>query len=138
MEEIVGAGANKQREIKGEYKQADKAPQAMAAAPEQTMAKMQEMADFDAMVAQSAPGSLHVPNQWGGRTFYYKNGQWQDSTITESQLKSPKVIKQFSDDYFELANTLRADQMVWLAQTEPVLINHQGTAYLIEPVASKN
>ena len=134
MEETVGAGANKQREIKGEYKQADKAPQAMAAAPEQAMAKMQEMADFDAVVAQSAPGSLHMPNQWGGRTFYYKNGQWQDSTITESQLKSPKVIKQFSDAYFELANALRPDQMIWLSQAEPVLINHRGTAYLIEPV----
>ena len=44
------------------------------------------------------------------------------------------MIKQFSDAYIELANALRPDQMIWLSQTEPVLINHRGTAYLIEPV----
>ena len=138
IEETVGQGANVQREMKAEYKSADKAPPVAAAAPEAAQAKVAEMAAFDQVVAKSDVADLRLPNQWGGQTFYYKNGRWQDSTITEAQLKSPKVIKQFSDDYFELAKSLRSDQMVWLSQTEPVLINHQGAAYLIEPAPAGN
>ena len=137
MEDTVGQGANLQREMKAEYMRADKAPAPMAAAPEASQAKAEQMAAFDQMVAKADPASLHLPNQWGGQTFYYKNGQWQDSTVTEAQLKNPKVIAQFSDEYFELAKTLRSDQMVWLSQSEPVLLNHRGMTYLIEP-AVKN
>ena len=137
MEDTVGQGANLQREMKAEYMRADKAPAPMAAAPEASQAKAEQMAAFDQMVAKADPASLHLPNQWGGQTFYYKNGQWQDSTVTEAQLKNPKVIAQFSDAYFELAKTLRSDQMVWLSQSEPVLLNHRGMTYLIEP-AVKN
>lgn len=138
MQETVGAGANKQREIKAEYKLADKAPQMVAPAPMESAAMAEKMRDYDQVVAKSDPANLHLPNQWGGRAFYYKDGQWQDSTITESQLKNPKVVTQFSEEYFGLAKALRSDQMVWLSQKEPVLLNHNGVTYLIEPVAVKN
>ena len=138
MEETVGQGANAQREMKAEYKLADKAPAPVGMAPEASRAKAEQVAAFDQVVAESGSSSLRQPNQWGGQTFYYKNGQWQDSTVTEPQMKNPKVIAQFSDAYFELAKTLRSDQMVWLSQAEPVLLNHRGVTYLIEPAPVKN
>ena len=140
LEETVGKDANVQREAKAEYIAAQKVRSPLAAAPKDSQSGT---VDFDASGIEWADGSggsssLRQPNQWGGQTFYYKNGQWQDSTVTVAQMKSPKVIAQFSDAYFELAKTLRPDQMVWLSQAEPVLLNHRGVTYLIEPAPVKN
>ncbi|MBN1589746.1 MAG: VWA domain-containing protein, partial [Pirellulales bacterium] len=67
------------------------------------------------------------------RTFYLREKQWVDSTLTEKQQKSPTRIKQFSDEYFELARRHGRTVSQYLVFDEPVLLSVEGQAYLIEP-----
>ena len=69
----------------------------------------------------------------GNRAFYYRKGQWVDSLVTEEQEKAPVRIKQFSDKYFELARRHGRDFTQYLVFDEPVLVNLEDRAYLIEP-----
>ena len=69
----------------------------------------------------------------GNRTFYRRDGQWVDSTVTKEQEKSPTRVKQFSDEYFELARRHGRGLSQYLVFDEPVLVNLEGQAYLIEP-----
>ncbi len=69
----------------------------------------------------------------GNRAFYLRNNQWVDSTLTEKQEKSPKRVKQFSDEYFALAKRLGRGMSQYLTFDEPVIVNLHGQAYLIEP-----
>ncbi len=69
----------------------------------------------------------------GNRAFYRRDGQWVDSTLTNEQQQSPKRVKQFSDDYFELARRHGRGLSQYLVFDEPVLVNLEGQAYLIEP-----
>lgn len=133
QEEVVGASANEQRAFKGQMKDAP-----AAAGPSKSYSRDQaqaaaKVASFDKRVSRAVNRDLSLPNQWAGRTFFYKNSQWQADDLTEDDLKNPVRISQFSDDYYELAGKLAADEMVWLAQTEPVIFNFAGKTYLIEP-----
>jgi Ca-activated chloride channel family protein len=69
----------------------------------------------------------------GNRAFYYRKGQWVDSKVTEEQEKSPVRVKQFSDEYFELARRHGRDFTQYMVFDEPVLVNLADRAYLIEP-----
>ncbi len=69
----------------------------------------------------------------GNRAFYYRKGQWVDSKVTEEQEKKPTRIKQFSDEYFELARRHGRDFTQYMVFDEPVLVNLEDRAYLIEP-----
>ena len=69
----------------------------------------------------------------GNRTFYCRGGQWVDSTVTEKQQQSTQHVKQFSDEYFELARPNGRTLSQYLVFDEPVLVNLSGKAYLIEP-----
>jgi Ca-activated chloride channel family protein len=71
--------------------------------------------------------------QIGNRTFYRRNNQWIDSTLSKEQEKNPTRIKQFSDGYFELARRQGRTLAQYMAFDEPVLVNLEGKAYLIEP-----
>jgi len=71
--------------------------------------------------------------QIGSRTFYRRANQWVDSTVSKEQEKNPTRVKQFSDKYFELARRHGRNISQYLAMDEPVLVNLEGTAYLIEP-----
>jgi Ca-activated chloride channel family protein len=71
--------------------------------------------------------------QVGNRAFYLRNNQWVDSTLTEKQQAQPKRIKQFSDDYFSLARRNGRQLSQYMVFDEPVLLNVEGQAYLIEP-----
>lgn len=71
--------------------------------------------------------------QIGNRTFYRRGNQWNDSTVTKEQEKNATRIKQFSDKYFELARNQGRNLSQYLAFDEPVLLNVEGKAYLIEP-----
>jgi len=67
------------------------------------------------------------------RTFYLRKGQWVDSKLTEKQKKDPVRIKQFSDEYFELARQHGRAVSQYLVFDEPVLLSVKSRAYLIEP-----
>jgi Ca-activated chloride channel family protein len=69
----------------------------------------------------------------GNRTFYQRGGRWIDSQVTKTQETNPKRIKQFSDEYFELARQNGKTISQYLVFDEPVLLNLDNQAYLIEP-----
>ena len=43
------------------------------------------------------------------------------------------MIVQFSDDYFQLARTQKAEYNQYLSQTEPVTVKLDGKVYHIDP-----
>jgi len=102
------------------------------------------------MAGQPAPSSVVLPQELaeaegelgaavqtvrniGNRAFYRRDGRWVDSTVTEEQEKTPIRIKQFSDEYFELARQHGRDLSQYMVFDEPVLVNLEEQAYLIEP-----
>ncbi len=88
-----------------------------------------ELAEADEEIAQSVQTVRNI----GNRAFYYRQGQWVDSLVTEEQQKDPVRIKQFSDEYFDLAERHGRDFTQYLVFDEPVLVNLEDRAYLIEP-----
>lgn len=131
--QVVGAEANKQRRYKGRAKTMDQLAAPRSAEAEQF--EMNDLASMDLAVAGKAgPSRLTVPNQWGGRAFFYKNNQWEDSLITEKDLERLKVVVQLSEEYFKLAEELEPGQMAWLTQARPVVFLNKGQAYRIEPL----
>jgi len=69
----------------------------------------------------------------GNRAFYRRGTQWVDSTVTKEQERQTTRVKQFSDRYFELARRQGRNLSQYLVFDEPVLVNLEGQAYLIEP-----
>ena len=69
----------------------------------------------------------------GNRTFYRRDGQWIDSRVSKEQQANAKHVKQFSDEYFTLAKRYGRTRSQYFAFDEPVLLNLDGQAYLIEP-----
>lgn len=134
MNETVGQSANFQREVKGDLKMAQ------APAPTKSSGKdsaaFEMMASMDKQVAQSGTTKMQAPNNWANQTFFYKNNQWQAENVIDADLKNATNIKQLSDEYFELAKELKPEEMVWMTQKEPVVFNHNGKIYLIEPVGN--
>ena len=70
----------------------------------------------------------------GSQTFFFRNKQWVDSSVTPTQEKNLKKIKQFSDEYFQLIKDHGRSVAQYLVFDEAVLLNVDGQAYLIEPV----
>lgn len=68
-----------------------------------------------------------------GRTFFNKNDQWIDSTISETQLapENQTVIKLFSDEYFDLMSR-HDDLAAWLSLGGTQIVNLDGKAYRFE------
>lgn len=69
----------------------------------------------------------------GAKSFYRRGKQWVDSTVTEEQQKHAQRVAQFSDDYFKLADRHGRKLSQYLVFDEPVLVELEGQAYLIEP-----
>jgi Ca-activated chloride channel family protein len=69
----------------------------------------------------------------GNRTFYRRQNQWVDSQVTPTQQQNARKIKQFSQEYFDLANRYGHTMSQYLAMDEAVVLNLDGQAYLIEP-----
>ena len=69
----------------------------------------------------------------GDKCFYSRGEQWVDSTVSDELAKKARHVKQFSDDYFKLAEKHGKDLSQYLALDEPVLVNLAGEACLIEP-----
>jgi Ca-activated chloride channel homolog len=89
-------------------------------------ADSEEANEFGARVASAV-------RQIGNRAFYQREGQWVDSTVTEEQETNAVRIQQFSDEYFELAATNGRELAQYMVFDEPVLVNFDSQAYLIEP-----
>jgi Ca-activated chloride channel homolog len=85
--------------------------------------------DADKELADAAQNIRNI----GNRTFYQRSGQWLDSQLSADQQSNAKRIKQFSDDYFELARRHGHTLSQYMVFDEPVLLNLENQAYLIEP-----
>ena len=71
--------------------------------------------------------------QVGQKTFFRKNNQWQDSTVTDEQSKKAIRVKQFSREYFDLAAKHSGTLAKYIAFDEPVLVNLDDKTYQIDP-----
>lgn len=73
-----------------------------------------------------------------GKTFYLKEGRWVDAALDkESQTaRTPIVVEQFSDAYFELVGKLGREFSQYLAFEEPSTFLFDGKIYQIEPTKS--
>jgi len=80
---------------------------------------------------QAATGQ--TMRQVANRVFYRRQGQWIDSTLTDKQQQNPRRIKQFSDEYFELAQRYGRQVTPYMIFDEPVLLKVDQEAVLIEP-----
>lgn len=69
----------------------------------------------------------------GNKSFFYREQRWVDSSATDEQIRNAKRFRQFSDEYFELAAKHGRALSQYLVSDEPVLVNLDGEAYLIEP-----
>jgi Ca-activated chloride channel family protein len=81
--------------------------------------------------AKDADGNPSV-RQVGAKTFYYKNGHWVDSTVKPEDDAKATVIEQFSDAFFRLAATQKAELNQYLTFDEPVTVNLDGQVYRFE------
>ena len=99
------------------------APRIMAAPPAPGV-----MADLaPESVGNGATQNREKIRSVAGKTFFFKNGVWVDSSITEKQEKEQKPIeiKQFSDEYFALV----AKNGQSLVFDEPISLNFNGQLY---------
>jgi Ca-activated chloride channel family protein len=89
--------------------------------------------DFGDQVGAEAKAAQQNVRNIGDRTFFRRNGQWVDSRLSKDQQQNAKRIKQFSDEYFALAGRYGRTMSQYLALDEPVLVELDRQAYLIEP-----
>jgi len=75
--------------------------------------------------------------QVGSKTFYFKENRWIDSMVMPEEDAKAKLIRQFSDDFFNLARSQSAELNQYLTFTEPVTIKLAGTVYRIDPAEGK-
>ena len=76
--------------------------------------------------------TLRTVQNVGNKTFFRRDGAWEDSTITEKQKKELQVIKRYSDEYFRLARDLGKDAPRYLALEGTVMVVIRGRAYQLE------
>jgi len=152
-----GFGGFAQRQLKGAYKAANRAPAEAAAAPAldafaESPARARgggvagpgaapghgqgfagQPAAPLAEAAEEIQSARQTVRNVANRTFYLRDGRWVDSQVTEQQEKDPVRVKQFSDEYFALAREHGKKLSQYLVFDEPVLIRLEDKAYLIEP-----
>jgi Ca-activated chloride channel homolog len=129
-----GAGGVAQRAMKGGYQNA---PQAPAGGMMPMLRADRDAArgsmDFAEQAGEEEKSAQQNMRNIGNRTFFRRNGQWVDSQVTKSQEAKAQRIKQFSDEYFRLAETHGRRLSQYLVFDEPVLLTLDNRAYLIEP-----
>jgi Ca-activated chloride channel family protein len=155
-----GVGGVAQRGFKGELQKAQFAPSAAPSAPAAESPAMDRFAreaagsmkmrapagghgggngaagagfDFGNQVRDEAKSAQQNVRNIGERTFFRRSGQWVDSRLSKDQQQNAKRVKQFSDEYFALARKYGRTMSQYLALDEPVLVELDRQAYLIEP-----
>ena len=118
LEESGGQGGFAQRRAKGSLQNA-------AAAPVAGQAFYSDARTGEQVQVQSV-------RNIGAKTFYCRDGQWLDSTAKVAP-KDAIHIKQFSADYFKLAETHGRTISQYLVFDEPALVQIEDKCYLIEP-----
>jgi Ca-activated chloride channel family protein len=139
LSQSAGMGGFSQRAMKGRYQYAAQAPAGNAALAPAAASGIggQGLSLSGVDFASEADKEAKLANQTvrniGNRTFYSRNGQWVDSQLSEEQRSRATRVKQFSDEYFALAQRHGRKLSQYMVFDEPLLINLEGRAYLIEP-----
>lgn len=118
MKVVSGPSGTAQRKAKSDLQNAPQAP--AASVP---------------VVVMDAEGNKQVVQtirNVGNRTFYQRSKGWMQSTVKEADEKNVQVVKQFSDEYFELAKNVRGDEAQYLTFRETVTVQLNGQWYRIE------
>ena len=148
LAQTQGFGGVVQRDFRGQFHRAQQAAPAPAAPSADALRPLAEAAqafkeagkslgagmamDADRAVDEVQQAAQNI-RQIANRTFYRRQNQWIDSTLTEQQQKNVQRIKQFSREYFDLANRYGRTMAQYLVFDEPVMVNLGGQGYLIEP-----
>ena len=135
LRSVSGGFGVVQREAKQSYMRADKPEQAGMAGMGKVMGGgTQSLGSYGNMMgggmAQNVQAKLR---QVGSKTFYFKENRWIDSMVKPDEDAKAKLIRQFSNDFFNLARSQSADLNQYLTFTEPVTIKLAGTVYRIDP-----
>ena len=140
MKESSGYGGFAQRSYKGSLQRSEQAAKSPAASdafsPAPGMPGMAAAGPASPLARAAAPeleASQQTVRTIANRTFYQRKGQWVDGTLSEKQLDKPIHVQQFSDDYFALVRRHGRALAQYLVFDEPVLVNVDGQAYLVEP-----
>jgi Ca-activated chloride channel family protein len=124
-----GRAGFSQRRIKGRFQQATNVPAATASPS--------PLADADAAAGFPAggppPKNRQTVRNIGQKSFFRKQDQWRDSTVTAEQEKRAIRVTQYSKKYFELASSNGGTLAKYLVFNETVLVNLGNQTYLIEP-----
>jgi Ca-activated chloride channel family protein len=80
---------------------------------------------IDPTSAEVATNILNV----GAKTFFQRNQRWEDSSVTEEQLKTAKQIKRYSDEYFALSQKFGKEAAKYFAIEGKVVVVLEGQAY---------
>jgi hypothetical protein len=80
----------------------------------------------------NAQVAVNVQNV-GQKTFYRRQNQWRDASVTPEQEKKAQRIKQYSPEYFDLAAKHGGQLAKYLAFSEPVIVNLGPETYQIDP-----
>jgi Ca-activated chloride channel family protein len=65
----------------------------------------------------------------GAKTFFQRNQRWEDSSVTEDQLKTVKQIERYSDEYFALSQKFGKEAAKYFAIEGKVVVVLEGQAY---------
>ena len=65
----------------------------------------------------------------GAKTFFQRNQRWEDSSVTEEQLKNVKQIERYSDEYFALSQKFGKEAAKYFAIEGKVVVVLEGQAY---------
>ena len=152
LAETNGRSGVAQRAAKGQYQRAAAAaPSAnfgaggggLAPAADASPAEAKElMAKRNQQAGKAAQGSAYyfdaeageavvvdTVRNVGQKTFFLRNGQWVDSSLTKEEEAKPQKLERFSKEYFELAEKLGRSGAQYLAIDDPVIVKLDGQAY---------
>lgn len=149
LEKAEGAAGFEQRFLKGQLQNAQNAPAGAAGGGALSVAKSAKpqsgpsatlsrpsrglpVGDASGVADKEALAAEANLRQVGQKSFFRKNNQWQDSTVTDDQAKKAIRIRQFSREYFDLA-AKHSSLAKYIAFDEPVLVNLGETTYQIDP-----
>ena len=94
------------------------------------------MAGLAAKAAEPAAGpAADSVRQVGAKTFYRKANRWIDSTVKADDEATARVVRRFSDAFFDLARGQSADLNRYLTFDEPVVVRLEGQVYRFDPPA---
>lgn len=79
-------------------------------------------------------GAVQVVNNVknvSGRAFYYKNDQWVDGTLNAQEIANARVVKQYSETWFELSRQNNQEMNSLLTFDKEVIVRMNGEVYKI-------